>query len=94
MQIINLTAASLLKQAIYPACRYYGFMSEFAIRLKELRLENRFSQDEFAKKLNVKQNTVSSWERGVHEPPIDIIKQIVLLLKCNADYLLGITNTP
>lgn len=44
--------------------------------IKELRLENNMTQDEFAKRLNVTPQAVSKWENGKNIPDISIIKEI------------------
>ena len=46
----------------------------FGETLKRLRQRNNISQDELAKKLNVKQYVISSWEIGRSEPNIEQIK--------------------
>ena len=38
--------------------------------LKELRKESGLTQMELARKLNVKQNTISNWENGKSKPDI------------------------
>lgn len=38
--------------------------------LKKLRLENNLTQAKLSKMLNVKQGTVSMWERGKTKPPL------------------------
>jgi len=43
-------------------------MEELSKRLKELRIENGYSQSEFGKLLNVSQDTVSLWERNKSSP--------------------------
>lgn len=72
-------------------------MNTFIIaeRIKELRLENKLSQEEFGKSLGLSQDTISLWERGKSLPNItDIIKIIEIYSKENdritADYLLGL----
>ena len=46
----------------------------FGETLKRLRQRNNISQDELAKKLDVKQYVISSWEIGRSEPNIEQIK--------------------
>ena len=59
------------------------------IRLKELRKKNGLSQAEFAKQINVAQNTVSNWENGNRS--IDSEKAITIaeFFGVTIDYLLG-----
>lgn len=59
------------------------------IRLKELRKKNGLSQAEFAKQINVAQNTVSNWENGNRS--IDSEKAITIaeFFGVTIDYLFG-----
>ena len=64
-------------------------------RIRELRLDNRLSQEEFGKMLGLSQDTISFWERGKGLPSvIDVIHIIEIFSKDNdritADYLLGL----
>ena len=61
----------------------------FGETLKRLRQRNNISQDELAKKLNVKQYVISSWEIGRSEPNIEQIKFLSTYLNVPIDYLLG-----
>lgn len=61
----------------------------FGETLKRLRQRNNISQDELAKKLNVKQYVISSWEIGRSEPNIEQIKLLSTYFNVPTDYLLG-----
>ena len=61
----------------------------FGETLKRLRQRNNISQDELAKKLNVKQYVISSWEIGRSEPKIEQIKFLSTYFNVPTDYLLG-----
>ena len=63
----------------------------FAIRIKELRLENELSQASLAQMTNVSQQTVAAWERGI-KPNIDTLLLLADIFKVSVDYLLGRTN--
>ena len=43
----------------------------FKSRLKELRASRKWTQSDLAKKLNVSQQTIGSWEVGRAEPNSD-----------------------
>lgn len=60
----------------------------FGETLKRLRQRNNISQDELAKKLNVKQYVISSWEIGRSEPNIKQIKFLSNYFNVPTDYLL------
>ena len=64
-------------------------------RIRELRIDNKMSQEAFGKKLGLSQDTISFWETGKGLPSvIDVIHMIELFSKENdhisADYLLGL----
>ena len=62
----------------------------FSKRLKELRLENHFTQREIAEKLGVAQVSYLHWEQGKTEPSIDNICKLCEIFGVTSDYLLGI----
>lgn len=78
-------------------------MADFAERLKELRLAAGLKQTDMALQLGmtINQNKRAScsttcygyYERGMREPNITKIKKICEVLNCDANYLLGITDT-
>ena len=65
-------------------------MEELSKRLKELRIENGYSQSEFGKILNVSQDTVSLWERNKSYPTTDCLYKICKTFSVSANYLLGL----
>jgi len=68
-------------------------MSDLGQRIKEARQEAKMSRIELANILRVAERTVRGWEEGTREPSnIEMLKQIVIALKCDANYLLGLTS--
>ena len=67
-------------------------MLQFKEKLKELRIENKLSQQELAKKLNVSQRSISNWENGVREPDFETLILIARFFSVTTDYLLGISD--
>ena len=67
-------------------------LNKFAERLTEIRVENKISQQKFAKMCNVEQSCVSKWERGATLPNAEMIVIICKVLHVSADYLLGISD--
>lgn len=67
-------------------------MALISKRIKELRKENKLSQDELAEKCFVKQSCVSKWERGATLPDADMIVKLTRIFNVSADYLLGIND--
>lgn len=61
-------------------------------RIRNLRIDNNFTQQQVADYLNVKQNTYSQYELGVLNYPVDVLIKLSILYKTSVDYLLGLTN--
>ncbi len=59
-------------------------------RLKELREAKHFSQGEVARRLGLTRATISGYECGNAQPPLDILAKLALLYGCSADYILGL----
>ncbi|MCI9010610.1 MAG: helix-turn-helix transcriptional regulator [Clostridia bacterium] len=65
-------------------------MKEFGIKLKKLRETKNLTQKELGEILNVRNTTVSAWEKDIAEPPYEVLKQLCLIFEVSADYLLGL----
>ena len=63
-------------------------------RLKELRLKKGLNQKEFAKIINVAQNTVSNWENGNRQIDSETAIRIADYFDVSTDYLLGREDNP
>lgn len=61
-------------------------------RLRELREEKDFSQEEVANKLNIGRSTYASWEIGRSEPSVCILILLADFYNVSLDYLCGKTN--
>ncbi len=62
-------------------------------RIKQLREEKHFSQQQLADKLSVTQSSVSKYEIGLAEPDMKSIIIMTKLFGVSADYLLGISDS-
>ena len=58
------------------------------LRLKEIRLNKGITQEDLAKELNVGQNTISLWERGLRSPRVDTLLKLSEFFGCTVDDLL------
>ena len=58
-------------------------------RIRELMKENGLSQVALAKKIGVKQNTVSAWVLGKKEPCIENLWRLADYFGVSVDYLVG-----
>ena len=66
--------------------------NKLAERIKELRIEKGYSQNEFAILCKVKQSCVSKWERGETLPDAEMIITLAETFNVSSDYLLGIKD--
>ena len=55
--------------------------------IAELRKRNNLSQADLAVKLNVSQQSVSFYENGKREPPLDVLIKLSDLFGCTIDEL-------
>lgn len=61
-------------------------------RLKDLREDNDYTQEEIAKILNCKQNTYQQYESEKRQIPIELLKKLAILYKTSIDYIIYFTN--
>lgn len=62
------------------------------LRLKDLREDNDYTQEEIAKLLNCKQNTYQQYESQKRQIPIESLKKLAILYKTSLDYIVELTN--
>ena len=62
---------------------------EFPLILKNLRINNGYTQKDLADHLNLAQTTIANYERGSRIPDIYKLEQIADLFKVTIDYLIG-----
>ena len=60
--------------------------------IRNLRVDNGYTQEQIANHLGVKQNTYSQYEIGVLDYPIDAVIKLADFYDVSVDYLLGRTN--
>lgn len=61
----------------------------FSVRLKELRLQHGFSQEELAKRIGIKQSSYSDWETGKCKPNYEGLEKIADFFGVSLDWLVG-----
>ena len=57
-------------------------------KIRELRKNARYTQDELAERLNVTKASISSYERNIRQPSLDVIISIARVFNVTTDYLL------
>ncbi|WP_243208482.1 helix-turn-helix domain-containing protein [Oscillibacter hominis] len=60
--------------------------------IRNLRIDNGYTQQQLAEYLHIKQNTYSQYELGILNYPIDVLMKIADFYGVSVDYLLGRTN--
>lgn len=68
-------------------------MVDFGKRLKELRKQSGMTQQQLADKLGITKSVVSYYELSERTPSPDVLKDLALIFRVNADYLLGIERS-
>lgn len=63
-------------------------------RLKELRTMNEMNISEFSKSIGLKPQTYSAYEKGINEPPIDVLINIATKYKVSLDWICRINRNP
>jgi transcriptional regulator with XRE-family HTH domain len=62
------------------------------LRLKELRIEQKLTQEQLAKLVNLTQSTIAGYENGTKSPSMESIIIFSELFNVTTDYLLGVSN--
>lgn len=64
------------------------------LRLRTLRKKQKLSQSAVGKRLGITRATVSSYERNVLSPSLEVLEKMALLYRTSVDYILGLENRP
>ncbi len=67
-------------------------MSKFGERLKELRLDQKLTQDKLAELTGVTQAAISCYELKKTKPTDEVIIIFCKFFKVSADYILGLDD--
>lgn len=62
------------------------------LKIRDLREDNDYTQEEIAKLLNCKQNTYQQYESEKRQIPLEALKKLAILYKTSIDYIVGLTN--
>lgn len=58
-------------------------------RIKKLREENNWSQNDLAKKMNCAISSIAMYEKGDRKPSLEVLVKLSEIFNCSIDYLLG-----
>ena len=75
--------------SVVMAMRYERLKFE---RIRDLRVDHSYTQQQVADYLGVRQNTYSQYEIGVLNYPLDVVIKLADLYEVSVDYLLGRTS--
>lgn len=67
-------------------------MPSFGERLKELRKENRLTQDKLAQQFCLNKSSISRYEKNIQMPETELLQSIADFFEVSIDYLLGRTD--
>ena len=59
------------------------------MRIKELRIENKYTQLELANEVGCNQTAIGKYERGDLEPNLEVLFKLSRIFNCSIDYLVG-----
>lgn len=62
------------------------------IRIKQLREELGYTQQELADKLKKAKSTIAMYENETRKPSLKVLKQLSNIFDCSVDYILGISE--
>ena len=62
------------------------------IRIKQLREEAGYTQQDLADKLNKAKSTIAMYENETRKPSLRVLKQLSNIFDCSVDYILGISE--
>lgn len=61
----------------------------FPLKIKELRLSKKMTQQEIANKLGITRPAYTAYENGKREPDFTILQSLAEIFEVSTDYLLG-----
>ena len=64
-------------------------MVDFGQRLRTLRLNNAFTQQQLADRLGLTKSVISAYETDLRLPSYDVLLKLSRIFKVSTDYLLG-----
>lgn len=64
-------------------------MATFSERLRELRTQFGYSQQDLADKMDATKQMISQYERGVRKPDLDTLTALCDIFNVSSDYLMG-----
>lgn len=69
-------------------------MTNFHVRLKELRISKNLTQQKLADYVKLSKSSINMYERGEREPGLETLEAFADFFNVDLDYLIGITDVP
>lgn len=67
-------------------------MSDYSTRIKELRLENKYSQQALSTLVGMSKSSINMYERGEREPGIETLKALAGIFNVDLNYITGASD--
>lgn len=80
--------------SVYEAILCTTISMQYYPRLRDLREDMDYTQDQLVKILNMHKTTYTNYEQGKREPPFELIIKLAKLYNVSIDYIAGITDEP
>ena len=61
-------------------------------RLKDLRIDNDYTQKNIAEILKIGRTQYNRYENGIRDIPVDLLRKLAKLYDTSIDYIVGDTN--
>ena len=61
-------------------------------KIEDLRIDNDYTQEYVASRLNIAREVYRRYEKGTRTIPVDCLIELAKLYDTSTDYLLGLTN--
>ena len=68
-------------------------MYVFGPRIRQLREQQKMSQEQLGRMVDRSKSVISSYENNIKIPPLDILRQLAVIFSVSLDYLVGIDKT-
>lgn len=65
-------------------------MFDFGMRIRELRLNRKMSQEELGRRVSRSKSVISSYENNLKVPSLDILVRFAEIFNVSLDYLVGL----
>lgn len=82
MFIVYLLLKFIIKLSLW---RFFIMTSIFSLNLKNYRLKNKLTLQEFSEKLQISRTALSGYEKGLNEPNLYALLKIASVLDCSID---------